>query len=54
MEINCNCGKDVEKIVEKVFHKKNEFSTEKLSINFINDLKRNKKNIRRRENEKNR
>ena len=44
----------MEKIVEKVFHKKNEFSTEKLSINFINDLKRNKKNIRRRENEKNR
>jgi len=37
MVINCNCGKDVEKIVEKVFHKKNEFSTEKLSINFIND-----------------
>jgi hypothetical protein len=37
MEINCNCVKDVEKIVEKVFHKINEFSTEKLSINFIND-----------------
>ena len=45
MGINCNCGKDVEKIVEKVFHKKNEFSTEKLSINFINDWKKNKKNI---------
>ena len=27
----------MEKIVEKVFHKKNEFSTEKLTINFIND-----------------
>ena len=37
IRIYYNCGKDVEKIVEKVFHKKNEFSTEKLSINFIND-----------------
>ena len=37
ISIKCNCGKDVENYVEKVFHKKNEFSTEKLSINFIND-----------------
>ena len=37
MEINCNCGKDVEKIMEKVFDKRNEVYKEKLSINFIND-----------------
>ncbi len=37
INIKCNCGKDVENYVEKVFHKKIEFSTKNLNINLIND-----------------
>ena len=49
INIKCNCGKDVENYVEKVFHKKIEFSTKNLNINLINDWNLNtKKKFRRR------